>query len=366
MAITAVNSVSFKNSNIGFTGNKKNENKQPQARSSTSYAKAVPLATLLAMSPLVTTNSNAADKIDTNKNNIELVESQAVNQKNKGTVVEHKFIASDDDVLFQANIYVRNIGSKASPEHMIWLKGASMSDMFFGNGGIEGKVVGLMDINYNLRGSNNYNAGNMKFRQVLIENEEDSDLLPGISVEPVVDYIESVIKNPKYKPNARMLPIKYDIQPTYSHGLETSEPDVSWMTKVKGKVVAPGRLINTATVQGTSGEWILGAYSSDSNLDNYEGVVIAKDDVRLKVDELRTVNAVFRNSHEISTDTYNQINVTDADGNKHVILDQKLFEILLSLCNDPDCNKAFKVTESDETHGILPNGMLISFSAYGY
>ena len=65
MAIAPITNTLTRNSNVAFTALRVKKDKQEQeSGSSSSFMKAVPLATMLAMSPLTVANINAADRID--------------------------------------------------------------------------------------------------------------------------------------------------------------------------------------------------------------------------------------------------------------------------------------------------------------
>lgn len=361
MAITAVNSVLFRN-NIGFTGNKNKGNKQPEAvRSSSSLSKAVPLATLLAMSPLVTTKSSAANKIDLDKNKIELVEAPQVKQTlpTDGKVVAQKRILSEEDEDgISSEVFVKDVGTKAMPLHAIYVKVSDLDDRLADREGLEGNVIAVVNLHYNVKGDDGFKGMELGVKQVIVQDKNDENMFWGVSSKPLREYIESVINNPKYTPLPKITDITREIRPTYSTGLQNVATDPSWKQKVAGKSVKPGNQINSAIVEGASGMWVVGAFSKDDNPDNYEAIVIIKDNVQYKVDELRTITGNLENYSLIDTISYNQINVTDADGNKHVILDEELFNILGTLPNDPNFNNAFKTKTTTENHLILPNGTI--------
>ncbi|HIS35051.1 TPA: hypothetical protein IAC10_00265 [Candidatus Scatousia excrementigallinarum] len=80
MPIAPISNTLTRNYNVGFTSLKiHNDKKNSENHSSGSFMKAVPLAAMIAMSPLNVTNVNAADRID-ESHNIELVETQGVDE----------------------------------------------------------------------------------------------------------------------------------------------------------------------------------------------------------------------------------------------------------------------------------------------
>lgn len=102
MLIAPISNTLTRNYNVGFTSLKiHNDKKNNENFPSGSFMKAVPLAAMIAMSPLNVTNVNAADRID-ESHNIELVETQGVDeaeQTQRKVVASKKFPYTNDQTL---------------------------------------------------------------------------------------------------------------------------------------------------------------------------------------------------------------------------------------------------------------------------
>lgn len=366
MAIAPINcTLQRTNRNIEFAGKVRKENNNHSSSPKASVLKTIPLATLLAMSPLNATNSVRAAATNLNNNNIELVESStnSAQQKllqNRGKTLftkEHSWEEDKNGISSQIEVY--DIGNSQKPVHMIAARVHSLDDDLFGTGALEGDIMYLANVKLKLVGDDGVPYDMISFKQTVIRDKNNNNLLMAVSSDPLAATVESIINNPKYKTLAKVVDIEREVSMTCDEGLNSKPVDTSWMKKWSEDNIQYGKPIDVTMIHGTNNRYILTIYDTDGDETTYEALSLERSGVpRMKVDAIKSHNLSMENYGPIGQTTYEQVNLSHPKAGKHVIADEKLIQVLKSLIGTEMFNNAYKLESADDDKFVAGNGII--------
>lgn len=121
--------------------------------------------------------------------------------------------------------------------------------------------------------------------------------------------------------------------------------DTSWIQKTgKVKINYGQKVFGAPSVKTHMGEYVVTFYSTDKDPSKYETVVIERNDgLRCKVDKLREVNLTFiTDDGEDDSIVVKIIEISDPNQGKFSIIDDTLYDSLMSLKPDTVNNHAIK------------------------
>lgn len=368
MAITPISNALTRNYNVGFTGkNKKSENVHPNSSNKAmTFVKAAPLAAVIAMSPLTTQNIQSAEKLP-KSHNIEFVENHSTDDAlQNSTIISHKEFEDATELGLNADVYLTKNPKGSKNANSVEVAVTSMDDRLYDQKGLQGIVKGLINLTYEIFGDDGNEYGKLKLRQFLVEDKNNPGDFYNVTSSKVSDYLESIVKDPKYDTGIETLNLTRKIRPTVSTGLQNVPTDPSWMEKAKKVSQDFGKEVVTAEVQGTFGKYQLVGYSTDGDDSNFEVLTIGKLGTyegipamigpEMKVDAIREVNTQFYNYDIFDQVTYNQINISKDGVGHFVIMDDELAAALRSATGAPQFNKAYELKSDIENVLVLPSG----------
>lgn len=369
MPVSAVNA--YQNNIINFQGKK---NKESNLHSSTSspMLKAVPLAVLIAMSPINAQSINNTNNIDYNNNNIEYVEMPA----NSLIVSNMHTTTPKDNILGTKEFFERDkagtsegvpvygefklINSDKNKNNFESIRLRVTRD-YFDNGNkadFEGTIVGYSQVNFTIIGEDGVPVSKASFNQIILKDDKTGYNIP-ISRPEMCGYMETLLSSPNNNTGIKKNVINRNLRPSPGGGLQNVAPDTSWYQKAKERDEYFGSEIMSAKVQGTFGNYTLRAYNMNNDKSNFERMTIQKDGgPELIVNKLKQVNDKCFNYGYIGNIVYHQLDVSRRNLGTHAIIDPKLFESLKSVVGLEKFNNAFEVQNVDETTIVDENAIV--------
>lgn len=336
MNISPINAVSFNKFHFEAANKDKQPNKNTQ---NSSFKVTVPLATLIAMSPLVNTNTMAQDKLPLTPDEI-LIKKQEKNQpktkildvktffhvNGENYIVRTKSI--DDDHSNFEEITVSQAtpesrGSKFNAEEFAKYNFAPLADDEANNGffTIDGIKVKDIDSQQMLIGNENF----IKYFEELTRSTQNNGAIE------IVNHNENLIP----LPSGRML-VSY-------------EDGNLW--KDAAPYIAEGEDMGHKLLEGDNGIYDITIYNSDKQTLTAEEFTLKKEGFpELKIDKMLKVKSNFITDHDkpISYETY-QFNLKDNDGITTIIYDKTLGEYMEKVSKSALYNKKNAPFEKAET-----------------
>ena len=199
----------------------------------------------------------------------------------------------------------------------------------------------------------------LSFKQTVIRDKNNNDMLMAVTSDPLAATVESIINNPKYKTLAKVIDIEREVSMTCDDGLNKKPVDTSWMNKWAKDSIQYGKPIDVALVHGTNNNYVLTIYDTDGDETTYEALGIERIGMpRMKVDAIKSYNLSMENYSPIDKKTYEQVNLSHPKAGKHVIADEKLIQVLKSLIGTEMFNGAYKVEPADDEKFVAGNGII--------
>ena len=267
MPIAPINNAFTKSYNVGFTSLKTNKEKNTgEHHTASTFMKAVPLATMIAMSPLNAANVNGADVIN-EAHNIELVEAPGMDNAEQS----RKIVASKEfpcNTASNAKVRVDLVNTEGgSGFDKIELVYTGKNGVVYDEGEFNEYVTGITKYNFDVISDDGVNQGTMPLNtfSVRVPLLETGDLT--LAHDDAVAYItEQLAKNPKKD----VIPVKtYNrkLAPTLGGGLQNN-PKAVTINDVSGlnidmstyKKTAPSRVI-----KGDNDKYTISFYKDKSS-----------------------------------------------------------------------------------------------------
>ena len=348
MAISPVSSVSFNNyNNVTFAGKENKENRH--SSHTTSPVKAVPLAVLLAMSPMV--------NVDAQNSNFRVIDKKIYSGVLRDELVKNmdlrvEFLDSDGNASTIENV---NFSSDRTVNRM-------MNNEPLGRYDIYGGVKSLTDYTFNVIGDDGNSAGKIGYSQLILSDGHE------ISLGNVVDDMRkfsSSSKNNAFdvkKINVNLIPFKDGGIKTKING--ATNFDTSWVQKTRNRYYDFGKKILMGELQTSQGNYKISFYSKDGNDNNFETVVMERDDgLRFKLDGITQLDLMFATADGNRDEkiSLGMINVSWPEVGQHSIFDDELFNEIFKLAQDKKFNKAFSASIINKKVTVTQNGILTTY-----
>lgn len=329
-------------------------------QATTSALKAVPLAVMLAMSPLTPNNAKNIMRGEKEAAPIELVQNQQKNIPNiyktkeveyeNGLVLTYKYIDKNSDLSnFEWLSIVDN--RVVGYDYLKVYDEFGYDELCLGpiysiNRGL---VHSLNKYAFDVIGSDGRSYGTWNYEQLLLydgflQNSEKYKLSHPKIIEDVLKDMNTPNNNTCFKVENITRPL----YPGYGGGLSSyREPDLSWIQKVKDTPCNFGNVCFVAEVQTQVGKYDIVAFSNDSDNANYETLIFKRDDgVKFKLDGLRQLDITIETDEQYKENVLlNAIDISWPNVGKFSIYDDELFNALLDMAQkDKDNNNAIPVS----------------------
>ena len=350
MSIRPISSLSFNNyNNISFESRRNKENRQTSNLHVSNSIKAIPLATLLAMSPMV--------NVDAQNSN-----SRVINEKIYSGVLRDELVKNMD---LRAE-FVDSDGDISTIEHVNfssdWTINRMMNGEPLGRYDIYGGVKSLTDYTFNVIGDDGNSIGKIGYSQLILSDGHE------ISLGSVVDDMRkfsSSSKNNAFK----VKKVNVNLIPSQDGGIKTNidgatKFDTSWVQKTRNRYYDFGKKILSGELQTSQGNYKISFYSKDGNDDNFETVVMDRDDgLRFKLDGITQLDLMFATADGNRDEkiSLGMINVSWPELGQHSIFDNELFNEIFKLAQDKKFNKAFSASVVNKKVTVTPSGILSTY-----
>lgn len=327
---------------IQFAGkNKKQPQKSAQTQPQISINKAVPLAVLIAMSPLVTAGSpNISDK--------------------KPTPVENTMsdIVPDNVNLIKTEKYRGNDGITRKLYYVGNTENSSkVNDIYINDGDLDGKrITEYKNITLKLVGDDGVEGKTFKFPQLTVEATNDAGSVYGYTERNISAQLAKFLLSDENKTNIKTKNITKKVN-AGKYGLENANHESTYWTKVAHEG-SFGKPVAGWTKKIDDHTYMINAYSKDRNLKDYEVVTIKRaGGPEFVVTSLKNVtSSLIDAGSPIGDFNYKQITVLkNKDTSVARIFNDVLFADLEKLLKDP-ANKAFKLENVEETQIVDHKG----------
>lgn len=372
MAITPVMSLGLNgnNYNTSFTGRKNNNDgfeyqSNEFSSKKASALKAVPLMTLLAMSPLNTANINASEIADFPEDMIELVETSDVNDissvsaaaSSKVILASKQFPAKGSNISgYIVNLV--NTQGNASGFDAVELVTIDANGIAYND--TPARVKAINKINFNIVSDDGVSQGVLPLTKIVTKPT-------GLAVEltmnndPIAKYIQQQIAN---NPNKDVVPVN-----VYNRTLGMT-PSATFQNNSKGNILdkATGynlsgytRTAPTKTIVGDNGTYKISFYKN--NADNKPLVTCEKTSnpgnplrVGLVVDHIANID---KDEYSSIVAKYTATILKGGNNNTIVLMDTKLGNELKKYANSSDGKAAFGMfTGWDTDYKIFGKGVI--------
>lgn len=265
MPVSAISSVFTKSNNVNFTSLRSNKDKYGNDYDkSSSFMKAVPLAAVLAMSPLTTANIHAADRIDNPAHNIELAEARGVDatEQTRKIISTKEFPSRAENYESVKVRLVNNTGGAGFDK--IELIFRDRNGLEYDDGDLSNYVTEIATYNFAIISDDGVNQGTMPLNIVYSKTPTLSSISPAAYAhDDVVNYIkEQLAKNPK----KNVIPVNtYNrkLSPTLGGGLQNNPKKIT-INNAQGITVDPNSytLADRKQVVGENDKYSLRIYKN--------------------------------------------------------------------------------------------------------
>lgn len=379
MAIQPISSAIFNNrtaNSVNFEGKSKEGKKHSTIKSS---AMAVPLATLIAMSPLNTSAAERNSVFDSEDAKIEMADVKqfgkikfykgydrntknsfvhAIWDEEKGTNGKNDelcitFISSTHDGKYQKLVFSsRNEYDKIQQKAKERYKEPEPYKVI---------ITGFRPVEMVIVGDDGVPATKLEFEQ--LESEEYGCYSSETALKLINDFVSgklegmendgAIKRNPLLKvraavePKGRLYPLLYP-------------KNTSWLDEGRTTTEDFGECIFSKKVKTKFGEYKIMAYDSDDNKKDFESLVIQKKGEGMyKVANLNYINCNVWDKMHICELTLKRVELYTRNGkNKVRLIDNELYDILLELTKDKRFNNAYKKDTYTEHSRIRPDGII--------
>ena len=301
MAIQAISSVTNKGySNISFG---KRGEKPAKNHNVTSPMKAVPLAVLIAMSPLTTTNAENIMRAESNANTIEL----AQNPQSRVLIYGDSFKSQNG-----TDVIVMALNTKGGTD--------SFDKILLKAGKFTFEAKDLVNREIYLYGENGVKEGPMYTKEVIGETEYNGKIQRFSFLDPqVVNYVEAVISQPTNQSNIKgvrqahnnlivaneegdLLFVEDDfinhsigiLSTIFEFNTEGNEKTYEAALEHNGRK-SMGK--DDIYIKGSHGNYILKFYDLDNDLSNFEEIRVVHEDLGVRSTRVKGVSLIDGRLH---------------------------------------------------------------------
>ena len=340
MNIRPINNVSY--SIPHFTG--KNKTNKEQNAASSRLGITVPLATLIAMSPM--TSAGTPNIPDANTANTTIIVSTLRDKLTDDTNLLKTERYRGNDGILRKVYYVNNKENSQK-----------VKDIYINDDDIDGKrITEYKNITLRLVGDDGVEGKTFEFPQLTVQATDDNGSVYGYTERNISDNLAKFLLSEENNTNIRTKNITKEVR-AGKYGLVNAENKNTRWTKVEADhsfgypVAAWARQVDGET-------YFINAYSTDRNKNDYEVVTIQRaGKPEFQVAGLKNVTSSLIDAGEpIGDFSYNQITLLKNKETSFArIFNDTLFKDLKELTNDPR-NKAFKLEDIEETQIVDHKG----------
>ena len=337
MNISPINNISF--TTLQFTG--KNKNNTDSTKSTTRLGMAVPLATLIAMSPMTTVGTANIPDVNT-----VILESTMKDKLPENTNLLKTERYRGNDGIVRKLYYVNNKeGSN------------KVNDIYINDGDLDGKrITEYKNVTLKLVGDDGVEAKTFKFPQLTVQATDDANSVYGYTEPNISAQLAKFLLSDENKTGIKTKNITKTLK-AGRYGLENVNSQNTGWTKVKPEG-SFGHPVAGWTRQVDGETYTINAYTTDRNKKDYEVVTIKRaGEPEFRVANLKNVtSSLIDAGAPIGDFSYNQITLLKNKGTETArIFNDALFADLKELTNDP-ANKAFKLEDVEETQIVDHKG----------
>ncbi len=361
MAIEAITNV--KNNGIGSVNFEARKNKKSAPVSNptvTSTVKAIPLAVLIAMSPITTTNAESIMRGEANTNIIELTQSPEKITSKQSIPNALAYYGGKQALEIS---YIDTDGRPSTFESIRMESENCISSQVDENNDFSGYAKSLCNYNFSIVGDDGKEYGQWKYSQVAFAQDKDKNSPATFFVARpnVINIVKNIINSDGNNNSISVKNISKTLYPKRDGALTTI--DKRNKAELYRQKVVPsnfGYQVFEGEITTQVGKYKIIGYTNDSNKNNYEFLVLQRDDgLNVKLDGIRQVSLNLNTQDDHSDDniTLNCIDVSWPNVGEFSIYDDELFAALLNTAyKDSRNNKSIKVTEMIPTVTINENG----------
>ena len=365
MAVRPVTSVNFSvntRNNITFSGRKDESRKHTSNLRSSVMA--VPLATLIAMSPLNAQSANYNNSVfgdesakvemmhgtNTLQDGIKRVKNSAgtgelVTVKEGGDSYSLEFVTPKKD----GRVTEIRISSHSN---------ASFEDILSGNTNVQ-TIQELRPVVLHIIGDDGAEGMRVTIEQLMVNEDKI-----GYSSDKVIKFLKDFAagKVPGLK-NAGALkmgaPIERNVTITNYGNIANGYKNTGWLAEGRAESEDWGRTVMSTNIQTRLGKYTLYAVSTDSNNEDFESLIIKKQgEGEFKVAGLSLVNINLKDNAKIGDFNVGVTSVYKRNSKQTArILDPELFETLWEVTNDTRFNNAYPTKLQHSNMLLFGNGV---------
>lgn len=360
MAIAPISSVSFRNNynQVNFEGKKKDKTSGLHVSSS---IKAIPLATLIALSPLNNVEADAQVRAASAKPRTEVVQGienpNLIKAERLHNVVKDPTGKEPDDLVIQ--FYDRDGNKSTTEEIFLFSKITKKYALMYPE-----LEMGRYDINSAVKGINNFKlkivGDDGKLMGTYTQSQVEMQDLGSLSNPDIVGYITDFLSSDKNNTNIAVRNVSNTLLPAGNFGLSARKKlDTSWIEKAKqNDNYNWGEVVKSGQVSTQQGDYYFTFHSSDKNPDDVEAIVVRRSDgLRFKLEGLKELII-----HNETNDGYQDsfavgcINISWPNVGKFTIFDNELYNFLFEMARDKNLGKSISITSSERTIELLSDG----------
>lgn len=360
MAIAPISSVLSRNYNIGFTSLKTSRRKNDDSNYRTSYIKAIPLATMLAMSPLNAVTVNSAEPLDTS-HNIELVETTVVSDVDQ---TQRKIVASKEfpynnrsNAKVRVDLVNTTGGAGFDKVELVY---TSKLGKTYDDGEFNNYVKDITTYNFTVISDDGVNQGTLPYNVITTGAFAINADIPLVH-DDVAKYIKEQLAN---NPKKNVIPMKTvgrTISPTLGGGFQNNKKTVN-INQAEGLNIDNSEYTKAASsriIQGENDEYTIHFYKSKTN-----GRPLVTCEKSTNPGEEFRVALVGDFSATIGKDEYSQVVakykmiVLRNDNDGFGLMDTTLGRELQNIKDSNLCKGAFICPAVDYDYKVLGKGVL--------
>jgi len=354
MAIAPISSVSFRNNynQINFEGKKEKKSSGLHVSSS---IKAIPLATMIALSPLNNVEADGQVRTSSAQHRTEMVQSKSVDWINRADVVEYKdFEYNGFDVRVNLVKDRQNPGS-----NKIWFEWEYGNDI-----GGRGYISRMNHVKYNIKDEQGNPVDNVMFDAFYVHDAEGDEHSHSFSNPDVCNYVNKLIKN--NRTNVKDKNVVVTLIPRSLGFLGEDSPNTDWIERVRYNNPQLGsKIIGSWEIDTDNGKYKVEALDNDGELNNFEQIAIHKkdsDEPVLQVKELVGGLARFQTiDNDIKDIDLYQINLKRGKGSgSYAICNKQLWNFIVNLYGHQKNNNSIEGYDGHYRYDVLESGLPIS------
>ena len=347
MKINAVDS--YRVNNIHFEGKKNKEIQKPVH--SANPIKAIPVAVLIAMSPLNAPNTNASPSP------IPIEATSGTNPARPQNFIEYKNFKTDHN-----NIFVGLSKDKNSDKYKIWVD--CNTQRLMSRDQMNGYITEYNENEYRIEDTFGYSVQSLNFDNIYVKDTQRTYQSGALADKDVCKYVSDLIS--KYPTDIEPRYHRYVMQMVKSGNLEYKTGANNKFRTAKENPMNFGTEMRTWEIETSKGKFRVKIYNNDGNKSNFETITI--ENLKLKGPELKVTELVAANSHiynkadELRTLERYQINTSHNKAGDIAIENKELWEFIYQLMSTKQCNNASGGREmhfyhsSIESQGIIDHG----------